>query len=120
VASGATSQSLPLNSSSVTVTLVVTAEDTTTTQTYTVTVQRNFVGVPRMVVQPAAQIIAPNGSVTFSVEAVGSPTLSYQWRKNGVNILGATTSSYSLPSVLATHAGTYSVVVKNSLGLRHQ
>ncbi len=114
--SGAASQSLPLNSSSVTVTLVVTAEDTTTTKTYTVTVQRNFVGAPRIVVQPFSQIIQPNGSVTFGVEAVGSATLGYQWRKNGVNIAAATGSSYSLPSVQAAHAGTYSVVVKNSLG----
>lgn len=114
--SGAASQELVLNSSSVTVSIVVTAEDTTTTKTYTVTVQRNFAGAPRIVVQPIPRIIAPNGSVTFNVEAVGSATLSYQWRKNGLNVAGATTSSYSLPSVQTANAGTYSVVVTNTLG----
>jgi len=114
--SGVASQLLPLNSSSVTVSLVVTAADTTTTQTYTVTVQRNFIGAPRIVMQPVPRLVEPGGAVTFSVEAVGSATLGYQWRKNGVNIAAATGSSYTVASAQVANAGTYSVVVTNSLG----
>jgi len=114
--SGAASQLLPLNSSRVTVSLVVTAADTTTTQTYTVTVQRNFIGAPRIVMQPVPRLVEPGGAVTFNVEAVGSATLGYQWRKNGVNIAAATGRSYTMASAQVANAGTYSVVVTNSLG----
>ncbi len=51
-------------------------------------------------------------SATFSVNATGS-NLRYQWRKNGGNIPGATSSSYTIPSVSASDAGAYSVVVYN-------
>jgi len=36
--------------------------------------------------------------VTFDVVAGGTGTLSYQWQRNGVNIAGATTTSYTLAS----------------------
>ena len=50
-------------------------------------------------------------SVTFTVTANGVGTLTYQWRKDGVTISGATNAAY-----IATAAGSYSVVVANSLG----
>lgn len=56
------------------------------------------------------------GSVTFTVVATSSSTLSYQWRKNGGNISGATASSYTITSVQANNAGTYSVKVTNAGG----
>ena len=45
----------------------------------------------------------------LSVTATGSGTLTYQWKKDGVNISGATESSYT-PSA----AGTYTCVVTNT------
>jgi sulfatase modifying factor 1 len=61
--------------------------------------------------QPLGGLLS-NGSVslTVSVSATGSG-LSYQWKKDGVNISGATSASYT-----ATAAGTYSVVVTNTAG----
>ncbi|MEO5928533.1 MAG: DUF2341 domain-containing protein [Candidatus Kapaibacterium sp.] len=50
---------------------------------------------------------------TFSVTATGS-SLTYQWRKNGVNIPGANASSYSIGSPIASDAGTYDVVISAS------
>lgn len=46
----------------------------------------------------------------------GTGTLSYQWRKNSVNIDGATSSSYSISSVVMADAGSYDVIVTNTCG----
>lgn len=49
----------------------------------------------------------------FSVTATGSGIISYQWRKDTVAIPGATSAAYSIPSVAAGNAGSYSCVVGN-------
>jgi hypothetical protein len=54
--------------------------------------------------------------VTFSVKASGTEPLSYQWRKGGSDISGATDSSYTITSVVMADAGSYDVVVSNSCG----
>lgn len=48
------------------------------------------------------------GMATFSVEATGNG-LSYQWRLNGTNLVGATNAVFTVANVQA--AGSYSVVV---------
>jgi hypothetical protein len=55
-------------------------------------------------------------NVTFIVNAAGAGPLSYQWRKDGVNIPGATGSSYTILDVQLIHAGTYTVAVTDSFG----
>jgi hypothetical protein len=51
------------------------------------------------------------------VEASGSPPLSYQWLKNGVNIPGATNQTLVLPLIQAEDSGSiYTVSVSNALG----
>ena len=52
-------------------------------------------------------------SVTFSTSASGS-LLQYIWRKNGVEIPGATGSSYTIPSLILTDGGTYTCKVYNT------
>jgi hypothetical protein len=47
---------------------------------------------------------------------VGTLPLSYQWLKDGTNIIGATNSSYLRPYVLPADSGTYAVVVTNHFG----
>src|SRR5206468_3229728 len=49
-------------------------------------------------------------SATFSTSA-SSVGLSYQWRKNGVDINGATNASYTIGAVSMADAGNYCVVV---------
>jgi len=66
--------------------------------------------------QPQTQTVSQGNPVTFSVTATGSNPLSYQWRKNGVNISGATNSTYTIAAVVPGDAGTYSVVVSNPAG----
>ncbi len=46
----------------------------------------------------------------------GGLLLSYQWRRNGVDIPGANAITYSISPVLATSGGTYTVVVSNAAG----
>jgi hypothetical protein len=60
----------------------------------------------------ASQAICEGGNANFSVTATGS-SLSYQWRKNGVDILGANANTYSITGVAAADNGTYTVVVSN-------
>ncbi|HEX2100568.1 MAG TPA: choice-of-anchor tandem repeat GloVer-containing protein, partial [Candidatus Synoicihabitans sp.] len=62
--------------------------------------------------QPRSQTIATGGSVTFSVTA---PTAtSYQWRRDGTNISGATGSTYTIDNLTSAANGTYTVVVGNA------
>jgi hypothetical protein len=66
--------------------------------------------------QPVAQTACPGTSVTFTVAASGSGTLSYQWKKAGTDITGATSASYTIGSVTAADAASYTVVVTGSCG----
>lgn len=72
--------------------------------------------VPVITNQPQSQTVSQGNAVTFSVTATGTNPLTYQWRKNGVNISGATNAAYTIASVVAGDAGQYSVVVTNSAG----
>lgn len=66
---------------------------------------------------PPQSVTAPAGqSALFSVTAAGSAPLSYQWRKNGSPLAGATAATLTLASIQPADAGNYSVVVTNSAG----
>lgn len=66
---------------------------------------------------PAAATVAVGQTATFSVTASGSGPLSYQWRKNGSNIPGATGASYTtLPATAADNGARFSVTVSNAKG----
>ncbi len=53
---------------------------------------------------------------TFScaVESYPTGTYSYQWNKDGVEIVGATSASYTLSNAPESETGVYSVVVSNN------
>jgi hypothetical protein len=71
---------------------------------------------PTVTSQPTALNLTAGESRTLSVTATGSATFTYQWRKDGVAIPGATAATLELSSVKLTDAGSYTVVVTNSLG----
>jgi phospholipase/lecithinase/hemolysin len=60
--------------------------------------------------QPVSQMVIVGQGATFSVTATGGG-LTYQWRKNGTPIPGATAASLTLNNVTRAAIGTYSVVV---------
>lgn len=66
--------------------------------------------------QPASQTVTAGTSVTFSVVASGTGTLSYQWKKAGTAISGATSATYTIVSPTNADAGSYTVVVTNVVG----
>ncbi|RYZ50315.1 MAG: hypothetical protein EOP49_14210, partial [Sphingobacteriales bacterium] len=69
---------------------------------------------PVISVQPQSETICEGGTVNLSVTATGSPAPTYQWKKNGSPIGGATSSTYSIPSALNADGGAYTVDVINS------
>ena len=72
---------------------------------------------PAITTQPASRTVTAGQAATFSVTASGTAPLSYQWRKNGANIGGATAASYTTPATIAADDGSlFSVVVTNSIG----
>jgi hypothetical protein len=71
---------------------------------------------PSVLAHPQSQSICEGDSVTFNVEATPPEVLSYQWRKDAVDIPGAIGDSYTIASVDPSDAGSYDVVLTNSCG----
>jgi hypothetical protein len=72
---------------------------------------------PVITIPPLAQSINSGETVTFTVTATGSAPLSFQWQKNGVDIAGATASSYTTAALgVADNGAGYGVLVTNSAG----
>ena len=102
------------------VNLKLTAADSqgnTLTQEWTPAFYHSALSAPGITAQPQNVAVVSGQPATFSVAAIGVGTLSYQWRKNGVAISGATASSYSTPPVtVADDAARFSVVVTDAQG----
>jgi len=71
---------------------------------------------PAITTQPGSQAVVAGNSVSFTVVASGTAPLAYQWRKAGVNIIGANSATYTIGTAQTTDATTYAVVVSNSAG----
>jgi hypothetical protein len=73
-------------------------------------------GSPVITVQPVIRYNASTGLAIFQVMAAGRPPLSYQWQRDGVDVIGATNSIFVLTNLPPSEAGIYSVTVSNGLG----
>jgi len=82
----------------------------------TVTAKAAASSAPVFTSQPASQAVKKGLPVTFTAIATGTPAPSYQWRRNGSVIKGATGASYTIAKVDTANAGTYTVVATNSAG----
>jgi len=71
---------------------------------------------PVITMSPQQVLVLPGDTVVWSAYAVGVPPLSYQWRKNGIPIAGATDTSYGLTNLTVSDSGTYDVLVTNLYG----
>jgi hypothetical protein len=72
---------------------------------------------PAITTQPSSVTVTVSQTATFSVQATGSGTLTYQWQKSSTAISGATSSSYTTAPTTAADSGSqFSVIVSNSIG----
>jgi hypothetical protein len=120
VISGATSSTFTLNavqiSDAATFTAVATNSAGSATSSGAVLTVATSTVAPVITTQPASQSVLPGANVTFTVAASGTPTPTFQWKKNGTVISGATSSTYTLNAVQGSTAGTYTAVATNSAG----
>lgn len=73
-------------------------------------------GPPQITNQPPVnQTVLAGGTANFTVGATGSGSLTYQWRRAGINLAGATGSALTLTGIRTNQAGVYTVVVGNSV-----
>jgi hypothetical protein len=73
---------------------------------------------PTISTQPtgSAKTVGENTVFTVVATSLDGGTLSYQWKKDGTSVSGATSASLTINSVSLTDAGSYTVDVTNTLG----
>jgi len=69
---------------------------------------------PVITAQPISVNQCPGTAASLSVTATGT-ALTYQWRKNNVNISGAVNSTYPIAAISASDTGSYTCVVYSNL-----
>ncbi len=65
--------------------------------------------------QPRGGTIFAGENKTFTVVASAGGTLSYQWQKDGIDIPGATSNTYTITGAAAADAGSYTCILTNAL-----
>ncbi len=70
---------------------------------------------PQIVKMPKSQTVIEGNDITFTVEATGDE-LTYQWRKNGVDIKDSTRNTLTIKSVTKADSGAYTCYIKNRCG----
>src|ERR1035437_1690007 len=74
-------------------------------------------GLPVILLQPSDQSVNSGQTATFSVDVSGAAPLYYQWMFDQTNVLaGATNWTLLLPNARSDQAGTYLVMIYNTLG----
>jgi len=85
--------------------------------TSTGTVNGNGPVAPYITTQPANQTVTAGQTAAFSVAATGTAPITYQWQRNGADITGATSSSYTTPVTTTADSGEmFRVTVSNTAG----
>ncbi|MEW6157005.1 MAG: immunoglobulin domain-containing protein, partial [Verrucomicrobiota bacterium] len=80
------------------------------------TVALMIADLPSITKPPAARTVFVGDHLFFDVTASGTPPLTYQWRKDGTDLPGATAPHLSLGRARIDHPGAYTVVVSNGAG----
>ena len=86
----------------------------TNTQLYLV--PSSYVASPTITIQPSNQTVVAGSSVSLSVQASSSVSMTYQWLKSSLAIFGETNSTLTFNPALTNDTANYSVVVANSSG----
>ncbi len=80
------------------------------------TVFGGCVAVPTVSVTPTNLVVPQGAPVIFTAAASGPAPLYYQWRFGTNHLMGATNSTYIIPSVQPNNVGGYAVIVSNPGG----
>ncbi len=72
--------------------------------------------LPVFVDQPQGTVLRTGSRLELSVNVTSTETATYQWRKNGAKIGGATRRTFEVAAVRTSDSATYDVVVTNSAG----
>jgi uncharacterized protein (TIGR02597 family) len=72
---------------------------------------------PQFAMQPSDQTVTSNATVILSSAVTGIAPLAYQWKKNGVDLPGATLNSLTIAGAQVADSGTYAVSVTNGFGI---
>jgi hypothetical protein len=67
-------------------------------------------------VPPDPNAAVNNRNVSFSVTAESTTAITYQWRKNGAILPGATGTTLTISNVVVEDGGSYSVLVTDAAG----
>ena len=75
------------------------------------------VGTPALVTSnPTGATLCAGAPITFSATAAGTAPLSYQWRQDGIDLVGANAPTLEIAATTSADAGLYEVVVTNDCG----
>jgi hypothetical protein len=75
------------------------------------------ISAPVISLQPSSQTVTVPNSAVFSAAATGTAPMSYQWRRNGLAISGASGPTYMTPATSTSDNGAaFSVVISNGAG----
>jgi hypothetical protein len=72
--------------------------------------------MPAIAAPPVGGTFYFGSSFTMASAVSGSPPLQCQWTKSGMPVPGATTTSLTLTNLQTTNAGSYVLIVTNSMG----
>jgi hypothetical protein len=72
--------------------------------------------LPVIITPPQSATVFVGDNISFNETTSGSLPQYFQWQLDGTNIPNATSAVLSLNSVAASQAGSYTVVVSNSVG----
>jgi hypothetical protein len=72
--------------------------------------------VPIFHLIPAPITVLPYTNATFQGEASGAPPLTFQWRRDGIDLPEATNTTFSLSNIVWDDRGIYTLVASNSFG----
>jgi hypothetical protein len=71
---------------------------------------------PLFILQPISQVLPMGTNTSLAVSAVGASPISFQWLKDGTNIPGAVSSTYSIFNATRSDGGNYTAIASNPGG----
>lgn len=71
---------------------------------------------PAIKVQPVNTVALAGRNTSLRVAATGTARLTYQWRRNGLPIPGATNAIYKIAAAASSDTGDYTVLIRNAVG----